>query len=95
MGAAHKRGDESANVVDEGAASTNGDEDVCLIGDGNERPRGVQWLVDSGASAYMSGSKEAMGDYTSVTPFEISIGDNTKLRVIGSGHVSVGNVVKT
>jgi hypothetical protein len=87
MGAAHKRGDESANVVDEGAASTNGDEDVCLIGDGDERPRGVQWLVDSGASAHMSASKEEMGDYTTVTPFEISIGDKMKLRVIGSGHV--------
>jgi gag-polypeptide of LTR copia-type len=87
LGAAHKRDDESANVVDEGAASTNGDEDVCLIGDGNERPRGVQWLIDSGASEHMSASKEAMGNYTTVTPFEVSIGDKTKLRVIGSGHV--------
>jgi hypothetical protein len=70
--------------VDEGAASTNGDEGVCLIGDRDERPRGVQWLIDSGASAHMSASKEKMADYTTVTPFEISIGDKTKLRVIES-----------
>jgi hypothetical protein len=35
----------------------------------------------------MSACKEAMGDIKVVSPFEISIGGKTKLRVIGSGHV--------
>jgi GAG-pre-integrase domain len=60
---------------------------MSVIGDGDERPRGVQWFIDSGASAHMSASKEAMGDYTTVMPFEILIGDKRKLRVVGSGHV--------
>jgi hypothetical protein len=62
---------------------TNEDDDKWLIGDRDERPRGVRWIIESGASAHMSAWKEAMGEHKTVALFEISFGDTAKLHIIG------------
>jgi hypothetical protein len=49
----------------------------------------MEWLIDSGASSHMSACKESTCDYKPFTPFDISIGDKTKLQVVGSGQAKL------
>jgi hypothetical protein len=49
----------------------------------------MEWLINSGASLHLSACKEAMCDYKPITPFDTSIGDKTKLQVVGSGQVKL------
>jgi hypothetical protein len=56
-------------------------------------------LIDSGASAHMTSCKDAMECYKSIPISGISIGDKTKLQIIGTGNVKMaimvdGKVVK-
>jgi Integrase core domain/GAG-pre-integrase domain len=81
-------GGEFANVVnhEDGFSSDN---EVCLVGEANGKVRNMEWLIDSEASSHMSACKEAMREYKPFTPFDISIGDKTRLQVIGSGQVKL------
>jgi hypothetical protein len=81
-------GGESANIVNHDGGSSSENE-FCLVGVANDSARNMEWLIDSGASSHMSACKEAMCDYKPFTPFDISIGDKTKLQVIGSGQVKL------
>jgi hypothetical protein len=54
----------------------------------------MEWLIDSGASSHMSACKEAMCDYKPFTPFDISIGDKTRLQVVGSGQMKLQLIVQ-
>jgi hypothetical protein len=50
-------------------------------------------LIDSGASAHMTSCKDAMECYKSIPISGISIGDKTKLQIIGTGNVKMAIMV--
>jgi hypothetical protein len=81
--------------------SGNESDSVCLIGKNTEDSKisGMKWLIDSGAFAHMTSCKDAMECYKSTSISSISIGDKTKLQIIGTGNVKMaimvnGKVVK-
>ncbi|CAH2089012.1 unnamed protein product [Euphydryas editha] len=48
-----------------------------------------KWLMDSGASAHMTGERELFTDYTSVSNRFVIVGDGRRLRVAGTGKVEL------
>src|SRR5882757_5765178 len=59
-----------------------------------------QWYFDSGASDHITGDREAFTDFTSTTPFPITLGDGSKVYVTGKGIVTlnvnrIGNIAFT
>jgi hypothetical protein len=90
-----------AQIVKDEETSGNESDSVFLIGKstGDSKISGMKWLIDSGASAHMTSCKDEMECYKSTPISSISIGDKTKLQIIGTGNVKMaimvdGNVVK-
>jgi hypothetical protein len=81
-------GGESANIVGQNGGSSS-ENKICLVGVAKDDAQNMEWLIDPGASSHMSACRESMCDYKPFTPFDISIGDKTKLQVIGSGQVKL------
>jgi hypothetical protein len=97
----NKKVGDTAQVVKDEEHSGEQSDSVCLIGKntGDSKISGMKWLIDSGASAHMTSCKDAMECYKSTPISSISIGDKTKLQIIGTGNVKMaimvdGKVVK-
>jgi hypothetical protein len=61
--------------------------------------RGKKWLIDSGASAHMTSCQDVMECYKLISISRISIGDKSKLQMIGKRNVKLaimgdGNLMK-
>jgi Reverse transcriptase (RNA-dependent DNA polymerase)/gag-polypeptide of LTR copia-type/Integrase core domain/GAG-pre-integrase domain len=86
---------DTAQVVKEDRNSGDESDSVCLIGKniGDSKICEMKWLIDSGASVHMTSCKDAMEEYKSIPIPNISIGDKTKLQIVGSGNVTIAIMV--
>jgi hypothetical protein len=87
----NKKVGDTAQIVKDEENSGDESDSVCLIGKntGDSKISGMEWLIDSGASAHMTSCKDAMECYKSTPISSISIGDKTKLQIIGTGNVKM------
>ena len=46
-----------------------------------------QWYFDSGASDHITGDRDAFDTFRNITPFSITLGDESKVLVTGKGSV--------
>ena len=53
-------------------------------------PRGIRWLVDSGASSHMTQERKLITDYKEFdVPQKVSLGDGRTVDALGAGNVHV------
>ena len=50
---------------------------------------GDDWIIDSGGSQHISAQRERFGNYTTITPIRIQIGDGSEIQAIGKGDITL------
>lgn len=47
------------------------------------------WIIDSGASKYLTARRELLEDYISIPPTSITIGNGNDITVVGQGNMTL------
>jgi len=62
------------------------------MGLANRATGSTEWIIDSAASRHLTAQKEPLGNYISIPPTSITIGDGKEITAVGQGDISLRTV---
>ena len=80
---------QNANFIKREETESEKKENVFIIFNVQEESNKDVWYLDSGCSNHMSGNKEIFSSIDESMKFEVRMGNNNKVRVMGKGYISI------
>jgi len=65
---------------------------LAFMGLANRATGSTEWIIDSGASKHLTAQKELLGNYITIPPTSITIGDGKEITAVGQGDISLHTV---